>query len=459
MQHFEPRAYQKLAAKFIYDHPRCNLWAVPGMGKTSIIYSVVDLLKLVGSAYFPVLVIAPLKVCELTWPAEHLKWDAFAGLNIVQITGHENLRSTALLTLGDVYVINYENLPWLVKQFAGRTWPFRIVVADESTRLKNYRERGGGKRSKALSEIAHIAGRWINMTGTPAPNGYRDLWGQQWYVDFGHRLGSSYTAYMRRWFYENPYTRVVELRHPDCQKEIDSILADCTMSLRAEDWMQVAEPNTIPREVLLPPTARAIYDKLERDFWIEIAQLEARREVTAVNAAALSSKLLQLASGAVYDDTKTPTYVHDAKVEALRSIVEELNEPLLVSHWFRFEIPMLQKAFPEMRVFRTKQDEDDWNSGKIPLMAIHPASAGHGVNLQYGGRAMAHFSHTWDLEMKMQVQERIGPVRQKSAGFSRAVLHYPIIARNTLDEDVIARTDRKMSIQDALMAAHARRQS
>jgi hypothetical protein len=276
-------------------------------------------------------------------------------------------------------------------------------------------------------------------------------------VDFGQRLGDSYAKYTRRWFVENQYSHQIELRHPDCKNEIDKLLSDCTLSIRAEDWMNVGVPNYVDRNVKLPSDAMALYNQMERDFWIEIQQLEARHEVTAVNAAALSQKLLQLSSGAVYNDGKTPTYVHDAKIEALRSIVDELQEPLLVAYWYKFEPGMIKKAFPDFRVFSDKQDETDWNAGKIKLMGVHPQSAGHGVNLQHGGRAMAHFTHTWSSELREQVEGRINPVRQKAAGFNRAVIHYDILATGTLDQDVRARVAGKLSIQDALLAAHARR--
>jgi SNF2 family DNA or RNA helicase len=431
-----------------------------------MVYWLLKKLQLLGSAFFPALVIAPKAVCELTWPAERDKWTAFNDMKIVSLLGSEKQRVDALLTWGDVYVINYDNLQWLVKQFAGKPWPFRIVIADESTRLKNVVVHAksnldnvtsqGSKRARALAAIAQSTGRWINLTGTPSPNGYQDLWGQQWFIDFGKRLGSDRGKYMKRWFVTNQYTRQIELRHPDCKDEIDKLLADCTLSIRAEDWMQVDEANYIEREVRLPPDAMKMYKQMERDFWIEIERLEAKHEVTAVNAAALSTKLMQLASGTVIHDGKTAILVHDAKVEALRSIVEELQEPLLVAYWYKAEIELLKKHFPAMRVFKGQQDEADWNAGKTQLMAVHPQSAGHGVNLQYGGRAMVHFSHTWNAEYREQVEARIGPLRQKQSGLNRAVIHYDILAAGTLDRVVRDRVKSKISVQEALLLAHAR---
>lgn len=467
---YTPREYQKLARRWILDHPRCNLWAVPGMGKTSVAFSAMDILQIIGSNFFPALIIAPLKVCQLTWPAEQKKWLDFAGLKVVQILGEADVRDDALMTKGDVYIINYDNVQWLTERLKRKKWPFKIVIADESTRLKNFRgyyathpetgtpffNSGGksGKRSAALAAIAEQVGRWINLTGTPATNGLKDLWGQNWFVDFGQRLERTYGDYMKRWFTQNPYTRVVELRHPSCEPEIYLALADVSLALRAEDWFDIKEPLVMRREVELPDDARKVYDTMERDFFIELGE----REVTAVNAAVLSSKLLQIASGAVYSGagpTRVTNWLHDAKIEEMRSIIEELGEPLLVAYWFKFEEQMLRKAFPDMKIFRGIEEEEAWNKGKIRLMAVHPQSGGHGTNLQFGGRAMVHFSHTWDLELKLQICERIGPTRQLQAGFDRNVLQYEIVALNTMDEEVLQRQQKKWSILEALMNARA----
>ncbi len=456
-QVFTPRPHQRQGITFLREHARCNLFATPGAGKTSMVYALLSMLELAGSAFFPALVIAPKAVCELTWPAEQAKWTQFGGLRVVQMLGNERMRMDGMLSYGDVYLINYDNLQWLIQQYAGKPWPFRIVIADESTRLKGYRSKQGTKRSQALATIAQSTGRWMNLTGTPVPNGYKDLWGQQWFIDFGQRLGDSYAKYMRRWFVENPYSKQVELRHPDCQFEIDRLISDCTLSIRAEDWMNIAAPNYVEREVRLPGPAMALYKQMERDFWIEIQQLEARHEVTAVNAAALSQKLLQIASGTVLHDGRAPTVVHTAKIEDLQSVVEELQEPLLVAYWYRAEVDLLKKNFPGIRIFSGQQDETDWNEGKVPLMAVHPQSAGHGINLQYGGRAMYHMTHTWNAELREQIEARIGPLRQKQAGLTRAVIHYDALAVGTLDRDVRERVAGKLDIQTALLKAHARR--
>lgn len=466
MKPFVPRPHQALAAKFLLDNKRCMLAAVPGLGKTGTVYMLLETLRMLGSAFFPALVIAPLKVCELTWPAEQKKWDRFQHLKVVTILGEREVREDALMERADVYVINYDNVQWLVKHL-GKRWPFKIVIADESTRLKSYRgsqqvsvkgkefvRKAGGERARILGDIAMHTGRWINLTGTPAPNGLKDLWGQMWFIDFGERLGRTYSAFMERWFRIDPYTREVKPL-PHAEAEIHAAVADVMLAMRAEDWMDVRAPNEITREVELPLAARKLYNEMERTFFAELAS---GKEVSAVNSAVKSSKLLQIASGAVYDADRVSHHLHDAKVEGLKSIVNELGgEPLLLAYWFKFELPMLKKAFPEMRIFEGAKDEADWNAGRIPLMAVHPASAGHGVNLQHGGRAMCHFTLNWDLELRQQISERIGPVRQKQAGFDRAVLHYNLIAKDTLDQEVYDRLTSKASVQESLMKARAAR--
>lgn len=448
-----PREYQALARNFMIDVPRPALWAKPGMGKTGVVYSVLDVMKLAGSNFFPALVLAPKKVCEMVWPAEAVKWDAFADLKCIPLIGDARTREESLLRRGDVYALNYENLPWLIERL-GKKWHFKTVVADEATKLKNFRLKGqGGKRATALATIAKQTGRWMNLTGTPSPNGLKDLWGQTWFQDFGERLGSSYTAYMDRWFHVDGYTRVVEPRD-GADEEIHAALADITMALRPEDWLDIKAPQIFRRDVELPDDAMRLYKQMERDFFAEV---KLGTEIEALNAAAKSMKLLQMSSGHVYDSAHTAHLIHDAKIEELKSIINESGgESILVVFHFQFEATALKAAFGDaFRVFRTARDEADWNAGKIPLMGIHPQSGGHGTNLQYGGRTMVFFTHTWDLELREQVIERIGPVRQLQAGLDRVVLIYDLVARNTLDVDVLNRLTSKRSVQEALMIARA----
>ncbi len=451
---FIPRPYQKIAADFIHENQRCNLWAEPGMGKTSTVYMMLDILKLCGSNFFPALIIAPLTPAAITWPGEQQKWSFLHDMRVVPIIGTPAQREKALLERADVYVINYENIPWLVKHFGSR-WPFKIVVADEATKLKNFRLKGkGGVRSGALSQVALQTGRWINLTGTPTPNTLTDLWGQMWFVDYGARLGRTYADYLRKWFYENHYARTVELRAPECEAQIHAAVADVSLALRTRDWFDIHEPLVIPREVEMPASARALYDRMEREFFLEIGG----SEVNAANAAVLSMKLLQMASGTVYDSEKKAQAIHDAKIEGLRSLVEELNgEPLIVTYWFQFEPALIKAAIPDFVLFKGRKEQDAWNEGKIPVLGIHPASAGHGIDLQYGGCKMAHLTHSWDLELVLQVRERLGPARQIQAGFDRVVSYYNLTTRGTMDVEVLERQKTKLGIMDSLMLARARR--
>lgn len=455
-QIWTPREHQILASDYVFDHKRCNLWAHPGLGKTSIIYRLFDLLMLCGSGFFPVLVVAPLAVARDVWPAEQQKWIDFHGLRVVPIIGSTpRARIAALMLHADVYTINYENLVWLVEYF-GDKWPFRIIVADESTRLRGYRTQGGGtKRAGALATIAEKTGRWINLTGTPSPHGLESLWGQQWFVDFGARLGTSYSSFMKRWFIVEQYTQQVIPRE-NARKEIYEALSDCAMALRAEDWLDVKEPHFSEKRVNLPPEAMKLYKQMERKFFADMPS----GQIVAFNAMTKSGKLIQMASGSVYNsETKIAHHLHDAKIEALRSLYDELGENLLVVYHYKFEIEAIKKEFPEAVLYRGKADEDLWNSGKLPMILVHPKSAGHGLSLQHGGRAVAFFTNTWDLELRLQVLERIGPARQLLSGYDRVVLVYDILANNTMDDNVIDRLNGHATEQEALMAARARAMS
>ena len=434
------------------ENQRAALWAVPGMGKTSIVYTVLDLLKLAGSRFFPALVIAPKKVCELVWPSEQQKWNQFRDLRVVPILGSVKQRMLALATPADVYVINFDNVQWLVNHL-GAKWPFKIVVVDEATKLKNFRLKQGGARARALAQVAKLTGRFIELTGTPSPNGLKDLWGQMWFLDFGHRLGNSYDAFFRRWFILEAYTNRV-IPRPNAEKEIYKAISDITLALRAEDWFDIQQPRHTVRPVVLPAEARKIYDKMEDEFFLELNN----REITAPIAMTLTTKLLQISGGAVLDTEKDWHRVHDAKLDELWSLVDELNgENVLVVYHYQHEAERILELFPKWRVFRTKKDEDDWNANRVPGMLIQPQSGGHGTNLQDGGRTMIFFTNTWDLELRMQVVDRIGPVRQAQSGHDRVVLLFDLIAKDTMDEEVYERLTSKRSVQDSLMAARARR--
>lgn len=455
MSSFIPRVYQKLIISHILEHPRCALFVSMGMGKTSSTLAALEFLKVTGE---PVraLVLAPLRVATATWPDEVAKWGF--NLRVSAVVGTPAKRRAALDKEADVYTCNYETLPWLISELGPR-WFFNVIVADESTRLKGFRlGGGGGSRARALSRVA-FAGvkRFIELTGTPAANGLLDLWGQAWFLDRGERLERSFGAFTGKYFRQrrcgsSPFAVAYEPL-AWAQEAIQERLRDVCLSLDAADYFPLEEPISVPVPVDLPAEARRVYDALQRNMFAELAD---GSEVDAVNAAALTVKCLQVASGALYkDDGKAWEPLHDAKIEALRSIVmEAAGAPVLVAYHWRADLERLQAAFPAGRVLdKDPRTIKEWNAGKIPILFAHPASAGHGLNLQDGGNILVFFSHWWDLEQYQQIIERIGPTRQAQAGHQRAVFLYHIIARDTVDELVMARRESKKEVQDLLLEA------
>lgn len=452
---FIPRAWQKPMIAFMLNNKRCNVWADMGSGKSAATLTVLQILQMAGSSFFPALVLAPKRVARDVWPTEVHEWDHLANLRLVPIIGDAEARRWALHKEADVYTINYENIPWLVEHY-GDKWPFKTVIADESTRLKNFRLRQGGSRAAALATVARKTGRWINLTGTPAPNGLKDLWGQAWFLDYGERLGKTWTAFKERWFDSSQYS--MEISPKQCaQEQIQKALADITLTIQMKDWVSLKEPISHPVWVEMPPAQMKEYKKLERDLFVA---LENEIELTALSAAALSTKCLQFAAGAVYHDGSTWTTVHDSKLDALEDIVEETaGANLLVVYWWRHDVARIQAKFKQARLLKSTQDFADWNAGLVPIGLVNPKSVGHGLNLQHGGNHVVIFSDWWDLELRLQVIERIGPVRQMQSGYDRPVFVHQILTRGTLDEDVLLRHEGKMETQTLLLNAMKRRQN
>ena len=472
---YNAREYQDLITNHILDHPRSAVWASMGMGKTVSTATALSALSMVESG--PMLVLAPLRVAKSTWPEEFSKWSHLAGMQLVPIVGTETARRAALRFDVPVFSINYENIPWLVEHY-GERWPFRIVVSDESTKLKSYRgsiqrsklgnefiRGGGGQRARALGSIAHTKiKRFVELSGTPAPNGLVDLWGQMWFLDGGQRLGRTFEGFKQRWF--RPAFDGYGLDPlPDAQAEIQERLHDVCLTVDAKDYFDLQEPIVSNRVVQIGGNAMSSYRKMEKEMY---AEFEGGRSVEAFNAAAKSQKLLQIASGAVYLDPEADSdfhpkskewkEVHDMKVQALEEIIEEAGgAPVLVAYHFRSDLTRLLHAFPKARHLDSNpQTQVDWNAGKIPILLAHPASAGHGLNLQEGGNILVYFSHDWNLENRLQILERIGPVRQKQAGYDRPVFVYNIIAEGTVDELVLERIETKDEVQTILLRAMKR---
>lgn len=451
-----PHAYQQLGQQFLVDTPRCNLWAGMGMGKCVMSILALDTLRIAGMSEGPALVIGPLRVARDTWPEEVLKWEQYKHWKVSAVVGTESQRRAALRVKADIYTVNYEQLPWLVK-LLGASWPFRVVIADESTRLKGYRIKQGGQRVHAVGEIAHrLIDRWINLSGTPAPNGLGDLWGQAWFLDRGERLGRSFKAFEDRWFKRN-YSGY-GLRPVGCaDEEIKSRMRDLSLTLDPKDYFDLKEPIVKEVTVELPAAARKAYDELEAEFFTQVGG----HDIEVFNSAALSQKCLQAASGAVYVKRGSQEYatLHDEKLDALESIVEEAGGmPVLVSHWFDSARDRILKRFKGSVNLSTVDGMKAFKKGHARIGLGHPGSIGHGYDgLQHVTNIMANFDHTWDSELSRQIYERIGAVRQAQAGYERPVWVYNIVAARTLDSVVIARNQGKVTVEDSLRAYMIRR--
>lgn len=454
--------YQQLIADHIVQTPNCAVWADMGVGKTLSTLTAIDLLMLLGDSE-RVLIVAPPRVAKYTWPAEIRKWDHTRQLTVTDLTGSDWRQKAKRITT-DITVINYEKLAsrtvhrngvtrqhYGLVDLLGDDWPFDTVVLDESSKMKS----PSAKRYKALRRVRGKINSLIELTGTPSPNGLQDLWSQAYLLDQGERLGKTLTAFRSRWFRQQrlPFATLYEPL-PQARTEIQDKLKDIAITIRSEDWFDLREPVVVNRIVELPPSVKTQYEAMERDFFLE---LEAEA-ISAPNAAAMSNKCLQLANGFIYADEKRVKELHDVKLEALDEIIEEsAGDPLLVAYTYQADRDRILKKFKQARTIDEPGVLDQWNAGRVPLLLFHPASAGHGLNLQDGGRRIVWFGVTWALELYQQANERIGPMRQKQSGYERNVFVYHILANDTLDTAVLDRLEHKSSVQDALKAAMAKR--
>lgn len=451
---YTPRPYQTMIVQHIYEYERCGIFAGMGLGKTISTYTALDGLFMAGEDH-PVLVIAPLRVAKTTWPEEARKWDHLRHISVMPVVGSEAERRSALRYDASVYTTNFENLEWLVNHY-GERWPFRTVVADELTKLKSFRLKQGGKRAGALAKVAHPkVKRFIGLTGTPAPNGLQDLWGQVWFMDGGARLGRTHEAFKQRWFQRSHSGHGIDPL-PFAQEQIQEKLRDLCLTIDAADWFDLKEPIITDIKVQLPPRARALYKEMEKKMFMELEGIG----IEAFNAAARTIKCLQICNGAAYiDDSQNWKEIHDEKLQALEDIVEEANGmPVLVSYKFKSDLARIQAAFPKARQLDSNPNTiKEWNEGKIQMLLAHPASAGHGLNLQDGSNIIVFFAVDWNLEEHMQIIERLGPTRQMQAGHNRNVFIYRIIAEDTVDEMVLERLEGKRDVQQILLDAMKRR--
>ena len=465
-QVFIPRVYQAEMRDFMLDHPRCGVFAPMGSGKTASTLLVLDALRFFDE--LPALIIAPLAVAKSVWTDEAAKWDCFKDLRISRVVGEPSERKAALKKDADIYVINFENVQWLVDNLDG--WPFSTVVVDESSKLRSTRasvqkakkggvflRQGGSKRGSALAKASFAkTKRWINLTGTPSPNGVIDLWGQMWFLDYGKRLERTFARFTEKYF-KLGFDGYSHVPLDGTFDTVKGIIHDVCLSIDMKKHLNIKEPVVTEVKAKLPDEAKRVYRRMEKEFF---AQLK-NHEIEAANAAVKSGKLQQLANGAAYtDDQGNWELLHDAKIEALDRVIEEAcGAPVLVIYHFKSDLERLKKAFPKGETFdKSEKMIGRWNEGKIPVMFLNAASAGHGISLQHGGNIIAFFSLTWSCENHDQVIERLGPARQAQSGYDRPVYIYYILADNTIDEDILVRLRERCSMQEALRKAMERRE-
>lgn len=461
LRDYTPRAFAPSAMDHFNQQGRCALWAKPGMGKTILTLTHLDILHRVWGESRPTLVLAPLRVARDTWATEASKWKHLRGLEVVPVVGTPDQRKAALRKDAPIYVTNYDQLPWLAELF-GDKWPFATVVADEAVRLKGFRIRQGTERAQALGGVTHNkVKRFIQLTGTPASNGLKDLWGQMWFLDAGQRLGRTYSAFESRWF---AYKRVVDAISkkpgivpvilPNAHEEIHARLADICLTLDPKDWFDLKDPIVNVIEVELPASARAKYRELEREMFTMIGD----QEVEVFNAAALSNKCLQAANGAIYLDPERYgagawVELHREKLDALQELMDETgDDPLLVAYEFKSDRERILREWPDALDLAKEADLAKAKAGVGKLWIGHPASIGEGIDgLQEHCNTVVFFGQTWRLDLFDQIIERVGPMRQMQAGKDRNVFVHHIVARGTVDQVVLARRSSKRSVQDALL--------
>jgi hypothetical protein len=468
---FKLRPPQIPMVEFARMVPRCGLWADMGIGKTSGIIFLLDMLNLMGELDWrnPTLVVAPARVAKDTWSDEIVKWSNFKDIRILPICGTPDERLKKIKQRAEIYTVSYELAPQLVEYWLAK-WPYRIVVADELERLKGFREKshyekryqGGGVgsnktgssgvRAHALSRIAHnFTDRWINLGGTPAPAGLQDLWGSTWFLDRGERLGRTFGDFERRWFRLKWSGTGIEPL-PFAEAQIHEAIKDICITIDPADYYDLKKPipNTI--DVHLPPKAMAMYKKLERDMFVELAS---GVRVNAVTAGVLTGKCLQLANGAMYTENPAWELVHNAKLEALESVISEAgSNPLLIQTSFVSDKTRILARFRKAVDIATPKGLKAFKAGISGVGVAHPGSMGHGIDgLQYVTNRLVRFGHVWKLSETMQYLARIGPMRQFNAGLDRPVFVTDIVAKDTLDEDVIESHVHNRSVQDALLLA------
>ena len=439
---FIPHEYQQYTVNYLLDKPVAAIFLDCGLGKTGITLSVIFDLTLDSFQIRKVLIIAPLRVARDTWPAEIAKWDHLCGLNYAVAIGNEAERRAALLQKAQVFLINRENVQWLIEE-SGLPFDFDMVVVDELSSFKSHQ----AKRFHSLMKVRPKVKRIVGLTGTPSANGLMDLWAEFRLLDLGQRLGRFIGKYRDTYFVPDKRNQQMVFSYkpkPGAEEAIYRQISDITISMKSTDYLKL--PELVMNEIAL---------RLSEPEWQHYQTLKDEmvlslngKEIDAVNAAALSGKLLQMSNGAVYDEHGAVLPIHNRKLDALEDIIEAANgKPVLIAYWFKHDLKRILERFPGEQL-DSENSIRRWNDGKIPVALIHPASAGHGLNLQTGGSALVWFSLMWSLELYQQTIARLWRQGQKET----VVVHH-LVTKNTIDENVMAALAKKDTGQAALLSA------
>ncbi len=437
---YNPHEYQTYATNFILEHPMAAVLLEMGLGKSVITLTAIYELMLNRFEVGKVLVIAPLRVARDTWPAEIEKWEHLKGLTYSVAIGTEVERLAALRRPAHLYLINRENVDWLITK-SGMDFDYDMVVIDELSSFKSHT----AKRFKSLLKVRPRVKRIVGLTGTPSSNGLMDLWAEFRVLDMGQRLGRYITHYRNTFFVPDKRNQQMIFSYKPkkgAEEAIYRLISDITISMKSGDYLKMPECiiNEVP--VCLSDKEWSLYHEFRENMVVALKE----EEIDAVNAAALSGKLLQMANGAVYNEEKEVFHIHDRKLDALEDLIEGANgKPVLVVYWYNHDLQRIKERF-SVREIKTSRDIKDWNNGDIPVAVIHPASAGHGLNIQFGGSTIIWFGLTWSLELYQQTNARLWRQGQKST----VVIHH-IIAKDTIDEDVMKALRKKEKIQSALI--------
>lgn len=436
---YNPHDYQKFAVDFIETHPQAAVLLECGLGKTSITLTALNDMMFDRFEVRKVLIIAPIRVCRNSWAAEIEKWDHLKGMTYSLVLGNRDQRLAALRKKADLYIINRENVQWLIEE-SGMPFDYDMVVIDELSSFKNHQS----KRFKALRNVRPFVKRIVGLTGTPCSNGLMDLWAQFRLLDKGERLGKRIGQYRDAYFTPD-WNGFTYSPRPGAEKEIYSKISDISISMKTTDYLQMPELLSVSDPVYLSDDEADVYHNMENEYVVSMQDTD----ISAANAAVLCGKLVQLASGCIYDDSGNIIRIHDRKLDALEDLIEAQNgKPALIAYWYKHERNSLMQRF-DCREIKTDADIADWNKGKIPVALIQPYSAGHGLNLQSGGSTIIWYTMPWSLELYQQTNARLWRQGQQS---ETVVIHH-LVAAGTIDEEIMNVLENKDKTQSAMMKA------